>query len=150
MKYVIADTEKILFVDENKTRLIATLDFLPYTEDDILECQDDAVVKGWDGEWYFAGKVPPKPLDLIQKEYVDAIQNYMDKTVQTRGYDNVFTCISYLNDPNETYAKEAAAVFVWRSGVWEKGHEILNKVLSGEMDIPSVEKVIAVLPELEW
>ena len=37
----------------------------------------------------------------------------------------------------------------WRSSVWNKGYEILNKVLSGAMEIPSYEELVEMLPKLE-
>ena len=37
----------------------------------------------------------------------------------------------------------------WRSAVWNKGYEILDAVLSGTMDIPSYEELVAMLPKLE-
>ena len=37
----------------------------------------------------------------------------------------------------------------WRSAVWAKGYEILDLVKAGEMEIPSQEELISLLPTLE-
>ena len=37
----------------------------------------------------------------------------------------------------------------WRSAVWAKGYEILALVKTGEMEIPSQEELISLLPTLE-
>lgn len=37
----------------------------------------------------------------------------------------------------------------WRSAVWNKGYEILALVKAGDMEIPSNEELIAMLPKLE-
>ena len=65
----------------------------------------------------------------IQAALTKAVQEYMDATVQTRGYDNINSACSY--------ATSTDAVF-------------LAEVLAGERDIPTAEELIAELPELVW
>jgi hypothetical protein len=38
----------------------------------------------------------------------------------------------------------------WRSQVWEKAIDIQNKALSGQMEIPTLEELIAMLSKIEW
>ena len=49
------------------------------------------------------------------KDYEDAVQKFLDESVQTKGYDNVYTCLSYKGDPDPIFAAEADAVLAWRS-----------------------------------
>lgn len=86
-----------------------------------------------------------------QKYFTDVIQQYMDDKVAELGYDNVFTCISYINSTNPKFKAEAQSVLEWRDAVWAKGFELLDSVTSSEqITIPSKESVIGMLPELVW
>jgi hypothetical protein len=91
----------------------------------------------------------PTPEEII-KGYEDAVQAYLDQTAQNRDYDNTYTCLSYLSSTNETWKTESNIFNAWRDKVWEKCHEILNKVLNGEIAQPSIEELIEQLPKIEW
>ena len=86
--------------------------------------------------------------ELLQKRYTDMVQEWMDKTVQERNYDDVFTCISYVNSTDETFRAEAQAVLEWRDKVWRKCYTELNRYQAGERELPI--DIIAELPKLEW
>ncbi len=91
---------------------------------------------------------PMTQVEYLQKHYTDVVQAYMDNTVKAKGYDDVFTCISYVNSTDETFCSEANSVLAWRDKVWRKCYEILADVESGKREIPA--DVIAELPKLEW
>jgi len=76
----------------------------------------------------------------------------MDGVVQADPYRyyNVYTVISYIGDPNLKYDAEGKTVRTWRSQVWEKAIDIQNKALSGQMEIPTLEELIAMLSKIEW
>lgn len=98
-----------------------------------------------------APEKPPETAEEIQKRLTDGVQNWMDSKVQERNYDNVHTCVgTYLYSPIEKFRLEAEAVRDWVSYVWAKCYEILAQVEAGERDIPTLEEVIAELPELIW
>lgn len=86
----------------------------------------------------------------ILKEYEDAVQAYLDQIAQSRDYDNTYTCLSYLNSTNETWKTESNIFNAWRDQVWEKCHEILNKVLNSEITQPTIDELINQLPKIEW
>jgi hypothetical protein len=90
------------------------------------------------------------PPEQILKEYEAKIQEFLDQTAQSRGYDNTYTCLSYLNSKNEIWYKESHIFSEWRDDVWLKTHEILNQYLKGEIEQPSIEEVIEQLPKIEW
>lgn len=79
-----------------------------------------------------------------------AIQDYMDATVQTRGYDNIATACTYAASTDAVFKTEGQACVEWRDKVWRYCYNVLDEVLAGERDIPTAEELIAELPELEW
>ena len=45
----------------------------------------------------------PLTEEQIQAHLTQVVQNYMDKTVQTKGYDNIHTACTYANSTDETF-----------------------------------------------
>lgn len=91
----------------------------------------------------------PTPQEII-RGYEDAVQAHLDKTAQSRDYDNTYTCLSYLSSTDEVWYRESHAFNAWRDSVWRKCHEIMNAALAGEIQPPSVEELIALLPVIDW
>lgn len=102
-----------------------------------------------DGGYVIVAK-PAASHDEIKRMYEDAVQEHLDSTARSRSYDNTYTCLSYLNSTNEVWKREANAFNVWRDSVWTKCHEILNAVMSGQIEQPTVADVIAQLPAIDW
>ena len=91
----------------------------------------------------------PTPEEIV-KGYEDAVQAHLDRTAQSRDYDNTYTCLSYLSSTDEIWNREAHAFNAWRDQVWRKCHEILDAVMSGEMAMPTVDELINILPVIDW
>lgn len=91
----------------------------------------------------------PTPEEIV-KGYEDAIQAHLDATAQSRGYDNTYTCLSYLSSTDEKWNREAHAFNEWRDAVWTQAHEILNAFIAGTIEQPTIEEVIAQLPAIDW
>ena len=72
------------------------------------------------------------------KDYENAVQKYLDETVQQKGYDNVYTCLSYKGDPDPIFSAEADAVLTWRSRVWRTAQGILNQWQQGQIEQPTI------------
>ena len=111
------------------------------------------VEQGYDGNWYIAGKAPAPPAptpEQIIRGYEDAVQAHLDQTAQSRDYDNTYTCLSYLSSTDEIWRRESNAFNAWRDQVWRKCHEILNAVMAGEIEPPTVAELIAQLPVIDW
>lgn len=66
------------------------------------------------------------------------------------GYDNTYTCLSYLNSSDPTWYKESHIFNLWRDLVWHKCHELLNAYLAGEIEEITIEELIAQLPPINW
>ena len=102
--------------------------------------------------------VAPEPTqEEIEKQYIAYIQKYLDKTAYSYGYTGpnesiVGSCNSvctYFNTGVQKFDDEGDAFRKWRSAVWSKGYEVLALVKSGEIELPTKEEVIEMLPKLE-
>lgn len=104
------------------------------------------------GEYYevVALPEPATTADEIQAALTAAVQNWMDKTVQQRNYDNIGTACTYANSTDSIFAAEGLACIKWRDAVWRKCYDMLDEVKAGTRAIPTAEEVIAELPALEW
>lgn len=86
----------------------------------------------------------------IQEALTKAVQEYMDATVQTRGYDNINSACSYSTSTDAAFLAEAQACVAWRDKVWRYCYNALAQVLAGQRDIPTADQLISELPELDW
>lgn len=93
-------------------------------------------------------ELAPQTQEQIVKGFVEAVQNFMDSKAQELNYDSIFTAITYENDTNIKFAKEAEAFKAWRSKVWTTCYAVLDEVLAGTRAIPTKEELLALLPEL--
>lgn len=84
-----------------------------------------------------------------QQQYTNFIQQLLDAEAQNLGYDNCLSVCSYMDTGVQKFDDEGSCFRKWRSAVWNTGYEILDKVKSGKMEIPSEEKLIKMLPKLE-
>ena len=84
------------------------------------------------------------------KDIQNAVQNLLDSKAREKNYDNGFAIASYALSTNDIFRSEAARFIAWRDAVWGKCYQILDAYKAGEIEMPSVENVIAVLPELDW
>jgi hypothetical protein len=82
--------------------------------------------------------------------YENKIQAIIDATAKSKGYDNSYTCLSYLNSKNTTWKTEAETFLDWRDSVWEKCHELLNAYNEGKLKKLTIEQIIAELPKITW
>lgn len=83
-------------------------------------------------------------------EYTDAIQSHLEAKARERHYDGIQSAVSYRGDPNEQFAAEAEALFVWRSAVWTYATAELGKVTSGQRAQPGIEEFVGELPPFVW
>ena len=84
----------------------------------------------------------------IQKFYTAVIQNHLDAMAAQLGYDSCLSVCSYGDTGVQKFDDEARAFKQWRSAVWAKGYEILDECLKGTRNIPTIEELIKLLPEL--
>ena len=99
----------------------------------------------WDGSKF---SKPQKPLATIQQEFSDVVQNLLDSKAKEKHYDNIVSACSYAGAPNP-FQEESTAFLTWRGAVWQKCYELLAAVEQGVSPVPTVEQLIAELPQLE-
>lgn len=138
-------------------RIIKPIDASDYRETAIWCDGNNATIKDR-GDYYEVVALPEPPMPTAQdiiNEYDNAIEQWLDSTVQQRNYKNVESCISYVGDANPKYAREAEAVKAWRSAVYTEAENILAIYLGSNAyldnaSMPTIEQVIAELPQLDW
>lgn len=79
-----------------------------------------------------------------------AIQAHVDETARGRSYDSGNSLASYVASTNAAWAAEAQIFVAWRDAVWIYAYAELDKVMSGDRTIPTVEAFIGELPVIEW
>lgn len=92
---------------------------------------------------------PPVPAPTLD-DYRHAVQAYLDTKAQERQYDNGYTLASYAVSTNPVWKAEAEAFVAWRDDVWMYALTELDKVQSGDREIPTVESFIQELPTFTW
>jgi hypothetical protein len=93
--------------------------------------------------------VPPSTEVLISEkitEYENLLQNHLDKTAQSKGYDSIISACSYAGYTNP-YQAESQSFIAWRGAFWAESYNLIpNYNLE---NIPTIEELIALLPKFE-
>lgn len=77
-----------------------------------------------------------------------AIDAYLDAQAQSLRYESIRTIVTYVGDPNPQFNDEGLAGKELRSACYTLGIELIAKVQSGEMSIPTEEELIALMPKI--
>lgn len=85
-----------------------------------------------------------------ETEYANEIQRHIDKTAQSKSYENGISLASYDSSTNATWASEAQAFIAWRDAVWMYAYTELDKVKNGTRPQPSIEELLQELPVISW
>ena len=108
-------------------------------------------------DYTISQEAPPKLVLTAEQEkakikatLLKAVDDYMDRTVQERGYDNIAKCVTYEGDIDEIFNREGTMAKQWRSRVYRTCYNILTGVEAGYRPVPTVEELIAELPKIEW
>ena len=112
------------------------------------QAEGKQIKPGADGRPQLADPPPPTEEQQI-RVYEKAVQRKMDAMAAEHGYDSVATAASYADEPAVSkFQREGMAFREWRSLVWDHCYDQLAKVKAGEIEKPTVEQLIAGLPEL--
>ena len=122
-----------------------------------VECPYDVVQELWRYDPIGNTFLEPLPTaeptlshEEILKAMQDAIQSHMDTKARERNYDGILSLCTYAASTNPKFAAEGQAGVEWRDACWAKGYEIMDDVLAGNREIPSVEELLAEMPVLVW
>lgn len=120
----------------------------------VVEEQNPELVDGtWTQVWSVRSATAEEQsaaMTVITRQYTDAIQEYLDQTAQTKNYATILSACSYAAGNHPKYSVEGQACLVWREAVWDKCYEILNDVQTGVRPPPTLQQVIAELPQMVW
>lgn len=93
---------------------------------------------------------PPPPTDDEELETITTrIKDHLDAAAQAAGYDNIYTAVTYADEPAVPHFQaEGQAFRAWRSLVWDAANTIRAAVKAGTRPIPTAADLIAELPSL--
>lgn len=79
-----------------------------------------------------------------------AIDLYVEDIAKRKDYKSAAYLASYATSTNANWRSEAETFIAWRDQVWAKAYLIMSDVLSGSRPIPTVEAMLAELPNAPW
>jgi hypothetical protein len=95
--------------------------------------------------------VPPVPTqEATLNAMTSAIQEHLDNKARERRYDGILSLCTYATSTNPKFAAEGQAGVNWRDAVWATAYTIMDEVLGGNREVPSVEELLAELPVFKW
>jgi hypothetical protein len=86
----------------------------------------------------------------VPMELLAAVQQHLDATVRTRGYDSMLSCCSYVSSTDPTFSAEALDAAAWRDAVWRYCYDAQDDYTAGTRPVPTPDELIAELPALVW
>lgn len=95
----------------------------------------------------FVAPAPPPP---TISDFAAAVQSHIDDAARSRGYNDSVSLASYVNSTLPQWAAEASAFVAWRDAVWIYAYGELGKVQAGQRALPTIDKMIAELPKIDW
>jgi len=94
---------------------------------------------------------PEEQQAALQKEFTDAVQLRLDTFAKTRRYDDIGSAIGkYANSHVPKYKAESDYCAWALSETWITCEGIMNDVLLGIRPVPSLDELMAELPDLVW
>ena len=90
------------------------------------------------------------PVEVKLKRIEAAIDAHIQAVMKARTYDSITSCITYLGSSNSRWNSDAQDALAWRTAVWEKAYDLLNRWQMGEISELTPEEVVEQLPEIEW
>jgi hypothetical protein len=76
-----------------------------------------------------------------------AVQEYLDRTARSWGYDNILAAATYAEEPAVSqFQLEGRALRAWRSLVWAACIVVLGEVQRGLRSAPTLDELMAALP----
>lgn len=95
-------------------------------------------------------QLQPLTPDQVKKILTATVQRHIDAQAQALGYDNIYTAVSYAEEPAvPLFQQQGRALRSWRSLVWAASREVMAAVEAGTRSVPTAEELIAALPAFE-
>lgn len=93
---------------------------------------------------------PPPTTEQLQAALTQAVQNHLDATARSHGYDGIMSLCTYATSSVPKFQAEGQAGVVWRDSVWLYCFGQLQAALTGQRAVPTAEELIAELPAISW
>lgn len=93
---------------------------------------------------------PPPTVAEIIATYTAAIQQRLDDFARTRNYDGILSACTYATSLIPKFKAEGQYAVQARDNTWAAAYELLAEVEAGTRPMPTLDEVIAALPELVW
>lgn len=97
----------------------------------------------------FTKKSDDQIMAFMLQKYMTTLEAYYDAKAQERRYDNRYTC-SLRAGYASPFQAEGLAFAVWMDTCNAQCYALLLEVQAGTVPMPTIEDVIAGLPELTW
>lgn len=99
--------------------------------------------------WLESGNSPALETPVITfEDYERSVQQHMDAEAQVLGYDDIKSAVTYADEPSvPKFQIEGKSFRAWRSLCWGYCYEQLDKVQNNERTVPTVEELVAELPD---
>lgn len=82
------------------------------------------------------------------EDYEAAVQRFMDSSAKSFGYDDIKSAVTYAEEPSVIrFQLEGKSFRTWRSLCWDYCYEQLDRVQKKERNVPTVEELVAELPQ---
>lgn len=98
---------------------------------------------------------PPEPtpeerLAAVQAHFTGAIQAHLDTFAALRGYDGILSAATYATSTVPRFRAEGQCAVEARDATWAAAYTLMDAVLAGKREMPSLGDVLAELPKLAW
>lgn len=91
-------------------------------------------------------------IERISAEVVTGIQELLDFTAHSKGYDSGEMLATYATDPDPEFSAQAQAYVSWRGKLWRKCYQVKDQVIAGEIEPESVnvEYIVNLVGPIGW
>ena len=106
---------------------------------------------------YIKGHERPQPtrqemIERISADVVTGIQELLDATAHSKGYDSGEMLATYATDPDPEFSAQAQAYVIWRGKLWRKCYQVKDQVIAGEIepDVVNVDYIVNLVGPIGW
>ena len=92
---------------------------------------------------------PPTPEQIIA-QYTAGVQQHLDTFAHTRNYEGILSAATYATSTVSKFKVEGQYAVEARDATWAKCYEVLASVEAGSRPMPTLDEMLAELPELVW
>lgn len=118
---------------------------------ELMYMQSQGKIIDWSGDLPVAIDPPAPTFEQEVQFYRNAAQQHLDNVARQAGYDDIKTAVTYAEEPAiPVFQQQGKALRAWRSVVWAFAYDLLDKVSKGEVQKPSMEEFVALLPTVNW